>query len=176
MHDRRARIATSIVCLALAVRKIKTTASENKMGRTREQRSPELDTKSSKVGNKRRKAAELENKRQFRFTRNKARLETNRRQMLGKKGAEIETSKIESSKGCKQELMSEHDQFTHAIFDAISRTKRALPYPARMSCSRSIAWIGKKVMTYHLKTPFFPIPANLTVLRRSVTRLKTRAG
>ena len=41
--------------------------------------------------------------------------------------------------------------FTHAIFDAISdailHTKRALPYPARMSFSRSIAWIGKKVIT-----------------------------
>ena len=70
--------------------------------------------------------------------------------------------------------------FTHAIFeaisDAISHTKRALPYPARMPFSRSIAWIGKKVITYYLKTPFFPIPANLTVFRRSVTRLKTPAG
>ena len=62
------------------------------------------------------------------------------------------------------------------FFDAISRTKRALPYPARMSFSRSIAWIGKKVITYYLKTPFFPIPAILAVLRRSDTRLKTRAG
>ena len=70
--------------------------------------------------------------------------------------------------------------FTHAIFDAISdaisRTKSALPYPARMPFSRSIAWIGKKVMTYYLKVSFFPIPANLAVLRRSDTRLKTRAG
>ena len=66
--------------------------------------------------------------------------------------------------------------FTHAISDAISRTKRALPYPARMSFSRSIVWIGKKVMTYYLKTPFFPIPANLAVLRCSVKRLKTRVG
>ena len=44
--------------------------------------------------------------------------------------------------------------FTHAIFDAISdaisRTKRSLPYPARMLFSRSIAWIGKKVITYFL--------------------------
>ena len=44
--------------------------------------------------------------------------------------------------------------FTHAIFDAISdaisRTKRSLPYPARMLFSRSIAWIGKKVITYYL--------------------------
>ena len=38
--------------------------------------------------------------------------------------------------------------FTHAMFDAISRTKRTLPYPARMLFSRSIAWIGKKVITY----------------------------
>ena len=70
--------------------------------------------------------------------------------------------------------------FTHAIFDAISdaisRTKRALPYPARMFFSRSIAWIGKKGMTYYSNTPFFLIPANLTVFRRTVTRLKTRAG
>ena len=60
--------------------------------------------------------------------------------------------------------------------DAISRTKRALPYPARMSFSRSIAWIGKKVMTYYLKTSFFPISANLAVFCRSVRRLNTRAG
>ena len=63
--------------------------------------------------------------------------------------------------------------FTHAIFDSISRTKRALPYPARMPFSRSIAWIGKEVITYYLKTPFFPISANLAVFCRSVTRLKT---
>ena len=70
--------------------------------------------------------------------------------------------------------------FTHAIFDAISdaisRAKRALPYPARMLFSRSIVWIGKKVITYCLKTPFIPISANLVVFCRSVTRLKTRAG
>ena len=70
--------------------------------------------------------------------------------------------------------------FTHAFFnaisDTISRTKRALPYPARMLFSRSIAWIGKKVITYYLKTLFFPISANLTVFSRSVTRLKTRVG
>ena len=57
--------------------------------------------------------------------------------------------------------------FTHAIFeaisDAISRTKRALPYPGRMIFSRSIAWIGKKIITHYLKTPLFPISANLTV-------------
>ena len=70
-----------------------------------------------------------------------------------------------------------HNAIFDAISDAISRTKRALPYPARMFFfSRSVAWIGKKVMTYYLKTPFFPIPANLTVFRRSVTWLKTRAG
>ena len=57
-----------------------------------------------------------------------------------------------------------------AISDAISRTKRDLPYPARMSFSRSIVWMGKKVMTYYLKTPLFPIHANLAVLRRSVTQ------
>ena len=70
--------------------------------------------------------------------------------------------------------------FTHAIFDAISdaisRAKRALPYPARMLFSRSIVWIGKKVITYCFKTPFIPISANLVVFCRSVTRLKTRAG
>ena len=65
--------------------------------------------------------------------------------------------------------------FTHAMFDAILRTKRALPYPARMFFSRSIAWIGKKVIRYYLSL-FFPIYANLVVFCRSVTRLKTRAG
>ena len=66
---------------------------------------------------------------------------------------------------------------THAIFYAISGAKRALPYPARMLSSRSIAWIGKKVITYYFKTPFFPIPANLAVFFLSVnTRLKTCAG
>ena len=57
--------------------------------------------------------------------------------------------------------------FTHAIFDAISgaisRTKRALPYLARIFVSWSIAWIGKKVITYDFKAPFFPISANLAV-------------
>ena len=70
--------------------------------------------------------------------------------------------------------------FTHAIFDAISdaisRAKRALPYPAPMLFSRSIVWIGKKGITYCFKTPFIPISANLVVFCRSVTRLKTRAG
>ena len=66
--------------------------------------------------------------------------------------------------------------FTHAIFDAISRAKRALPYPTRMLFSRSIVWIGKKVITYCLKTPFISISANLVVFCRSVTRLKTCAG
>ena len=59
---------------------------------------------------------------------------------------------------------------------AISRTKRALPYPARMLSSRSIAWMREKVITHYMKTPFFPISANLAVFCRSVTRLKTRAG
>ena len=45
-----------------------------------------------------------------------------------------------------------------------------------MLFSRSIVWIGKKVITYCLKTPFIPISANLVVFCRSVTRLKTRAG
>ena len=70
--------------------------------------------------------------------------------------------------------------FTHAIFDvisdAISRAKRALPYPTRMLFSRSIVWIGKKVITYCLKTPFISISVNLVVFCRSVTRLKARAG
>ena len=46
-------------------------------------------------------------------------------------------------------------------------TKRALPYPARFLLSRSIAWIGKKVITCYSKTPSFP--ANLAVFCRSVT-------
>ena len=70
--------------------------------------------------------------------------------------------------------------FTHATFDAISdaisRTKRAWPYPARIFFSWSIAWIGKKVITYYFKKPFFPISANLVVFCRRVTRLQTRAG
>ena len=45
-----------------------------------------------------------------------------------------------------------------------------------MLFSRSIVWIGKKVITYCLKTPFIPISANLVVFCRSVTRIKTRAG
>ena len=45
-----------------------------------------------------------------------------------------------------------------------------------MLFSRSIVWIGKKVITYCSKTPFIPISANLVVFCRSVTRLKTRAG
>ena len=57
-----------------------------------------------------------------------------------------------------------------AISDAISRAKRALPYPARMFFSRSIVWIGKKIITYCLETPFIPISANLVVFCRSVTR------
>ena len=69
-----------------------------------------------------------------------------------------------------------HGILVALIFDAISRAKRALPYPARMLFSRSIVWIGKKVITYCLKTPFIPISANLVVFCRSVTRLKTRAG
>ena len=70
--------------------------------------------------------------------------------------------------------------FTHAIFnaifDAISRTKRALPYPAQKLFSGRIAWNGKKVITYYLKTPFFAISANFAVFFRSVRRLNTRAG
>ena len=61
---------------------------------------------------------------------------------------------------CWVSLEAELAWFTHAIFDAISRTKCALPYPTRMLFSRSIACIGKKVITYYLKTPFFPISAN----------------
>ena len=52
------------------------------------------------------------------------------------------------------------------------------PYPTLHHCffSRSIAWIGKKVITFYLKTPFFPMSAHLAVFCRSATRLKTRAG
>ena len=45
-----------------------------------------------------------------------------------------------------------------------------------MLFSRSIVWIGKKVITYCLKTLFISISANLVVFCRSVTRLKARAG
>ena len=41
-----------------------------------------------------------------------------------------------------------------------------------MIFSRSIAWIGQKlIITYYLKTPFFPISANLVVFCLSVTLL-----
>ena len=82
--------------------------------------------------------------------------------------------------GVWKKKMLRKGPFTHAIFDAISgaisRTKCALPYPARMFFSCSIAWIGKKVITYYFKTPFFPMSANLAVFCRRVTRLQTRAG
>ena len=55
--------------------------------------------------------------------------------------------------------------------------KTRLTLLARMLFSRrSIAWIAKKVTTYHLKTPFISISANLAVFCHCVTRLKTRAG
>ena len=53
------------------------------------------------------------------------------------------------------------------------------PYPTlhEWFFSRSIAWIGKKVITYYLKTPLYPISVNLAVFGRSVnTQLKSRAG
>ena len=37
-------------------------------------------------------------------------------------------------------------------------------------------WIGKKVTTYYLKTPFIPISANLVILSHSVTQLKHVQG
>ena len=45
-------------------------------------------------------------------------------------------------------IMSHHTlqgPFTHVISDTISHTKRALPYPARMSFSRSIAGLERKL-------------------------------
>ena len=41
-----------------------------------------------------------------------------------------------------------------------------------MLFSLIIAWIGNKVITYYLKTSFFPISANLVVFCRCITRLK----
>ena len=38
------------------------------------------------------------------------------------------------------------------------------------------SWLGKKIMTYYLKTPFLPIPANLAAFRHSDTWLKARVG
>ena len=52
------------------------------------------------------------------------------------------------------------------IAHAILRTKRALPYRARMLVSPGIAWIGKIVITYYSKTPFFPISANFVAALR----------
>ena len=54
-----------------------------------------------------------------------------------------------------------------------------VPYPTLNECfflPQSMAWIGKKIITSCLKTPFTPISANLAVFCRSVTWLKTRAG
>ena len=44
------------------------------------------------------------------------------------------------------------ESFVRPVSYAISRTKRALPYPTRILFSRSIVWIGKKVTTYYLDT------------------------
>ena len=54
--------------------------------------------------------------------------------------------------------------------------KTRLTLPCMSAFFANIAWIGKKVITYYLKTPFFQISANLPVFCRSVTRPKTRAG
>ena len=64
--------------------------------------------------------------------------------------------------------------FARAISYSISCTNA--PYPRRSLFSRSIALIEKKVITYYLKTTFFPISANLAVFCLSVARLQTRAG
>ena len=46
----------------------------------------------------------------------------------------------------------------------------------RVQISLIIAWIRNEVITYYLKTPIFPISANLAAFCRSVTRLKTCLG
>ena len=49
------------------------------------------------------------------------------------------------------------------------------PYPTLHECFFHEASCGLSI-TYYLKTPLFPISANLVVFCRSVTRLKTHAG
>ena len=52
------------------------------------------------------------------------------------------------------------------------------PYPTLHECFFHEASCGleRKSITYYLKTPLFPVSANLVVFCRSVTRLKTHAG
>ena len=64
----------------------------------------------------------------------------------------------------------------YAISDAIARTKRALPYPAPMFFFREASRGLERKLSHYLKTPLFPISANLAVFCRSVTRLETSAG
>ena len=61
----------------------------------------------------------------------------------------------------------------HMRFLMRFRVPNAL-YPTLHECffREASRGLGRKLWHY-LKTPFFPIPANLTVFRRSVTRLKT---
>ena len=53
---------------------------------------------------------------------------------------------------------------TRAIFVAISHTKHAPPYPARMLFSPSIAWIGKKVITHTLLSKYYSKHYRLSVM------------
>ena len=89
----------------------------------------------------------------------------------GKRDEDVKLSTAGGSRTCTQNAtisLLPKGPFTHAIFDAISITNRAL--------TRRNAWIGKKAIKYYLKTPFFPISANLAVFCRSVTRLKKPCG
>ena len=78
------------------------------------------------------------------------------------------------------DTQSPNGPFTHSTFnaisDAISRRKRRLTPPCTKAffAKHRVDW--KDFITYYLKTPFFPISANLAVFCSSVTRLKTRAG
>ena len=65
---------------------------------------------------------------------------------------------------------------TCGCFMRQSRTKHAPAYPARMFFREASRGFEKKVITYYLKTPFFPISANLAVFCRSVRRLKKPCG
>ena len=66
--------------------------------------------------------------------------------------------------------------FTHAIFDAISRTKRNSPYHARILFREASGGLERKLFTYYLKTPLFPLAANLALFCRNVAWVKTCAG
>ena len=77
-------------------------------------------------------------------------------------------------------ILSPKSPFTHAIFhadfwcDFEYKTRRTLPCTNAFFAKHRVDWKE----SYHIlfEDTLFPISANLAVFRRSVTRLKTRAG